>query len=248
MARRDTPETLTIQEAYDKSTLDTLRPLAKLLDPNAPSKKADLVPFLTRKMGSKEQVQKLYESLGDLQKSAIREAVHSPWGQLDPTRFKAKYGQVPSEGGRRSPTRLSVFFPLGWWLPSDLVPMLRSFVPEPEAASVATIVDLPEDVAGAGPTWRYTDGKRERKRVPLRRRLTSQTAPRESATMLRLVESGKVRVSEKTRKPSQATVETIVPLLIDGDFYQAEERIKYAKDSGQDPTIRAYAWPCILQA
>ena len=29
----------------------------KLLDPNAPSKKADLVPFLTRKMGSKEQVQ-----------------------------------------------------------------------------------------------------------------------------------------------------------------------------------------------
>ena len=57
MSRRDTPEILTIQEAYEKSTLDTLRPLAKLLDPNAPLKKSDIVPFLTRKMGSKEQVQ-----------------------------------------------------------------------------------------------------------------------------------------------------------------------------------------------
>ncbi len=248
MARRDTPEILTIQEAYNKSTLDTLRPLAKLLDPDAPSKKSDIVPFLIRKMGSKEQVQKLYESLGDLQKSAIQEAVHSPWGQLDPSRFEAKYGQVPSRGGRDSSARLNVFFPLGWWLPSDLVPMLRSFVPEPEAASVATVVDLPEDVAEAGPTWRYTDGKREREQVSLRQRLTSPAAPREFATMLRLVEAGKVRVSEKTRKPSQATVETIVPLLIDGDFYQAEERMEYAKDTGHDLAIRAYAWPCILQA
>ena len=62
------------------------------------------------------------------------------------------------------------------------------------------------------------------------------------------MEAGKVRVSDKTRKPSQATVETILPLLSDGDFYQAEERIEYAKDTGQDLTIRAYAWPCILQA
>ena len=66
--------------------------------------------------------------------------------------------------------------------------------------------------------------------------------------MLRLVEAGKVRVSEKTRKPSQATVETIVPFLSDGDFYEASERMEYAKDTGQDLAIRAYAWPCILQA
>ncbi|MBV8309095.1 MAG: helicase-associated domain-containing protein [Planctomycetaceae bacterium] len=248
MARRDTPEILTIQETYEKSTLDTLRPLAKLLDPNAPSKKADLVPFLTRKMGSKEQVQELYESLGDLGKSTVREAVHSPMGQLDPSRFAAKYGQLPSRGMRDEPGKLRAFFPVGWWLPSDLRSMLRKFVPEPEVASVKTVGELPEAVAEAGPSWRFRDGKREREQVPLHQRLTSPAAPREFATMLRLVEAGKVRVSDKTRKPSQATVETILPLLSDGDFYQAEERIEYAKDTGQDLTIRAYAWPCILQA
>ncbi len=248
MSRRDTPEILTIQEAYNKSTLDTLRPLAKLLDPNAPSKKSDIVPFLTRKMGSKEQVQELYESLGDLGKSTVREAVHSPMGQLDPSRFTAKYGQLPSCGMRDEPGKLRAFFPVGWWLPSDLRSMLRGFVPEPEVASVKTVGELPEAVAEAGPSWRFGDGKREREQVPLRQRLTSPAAPREFATMLRLVEAGKVRVSEKTRKPSQATVETILPLLIDGDFYQAEERVEYAKDTGQDLAVRAYAWPCILQA
>ena len=248
MSRRDTPEILTIQEAYEKSTLDTLRPLAKLLDPNAPTKKSDIVPFLTRKMGSKEQVQELYESLGDLGKSTVREAVHSPMGQLDPSRFAAKYGQLPSRGVRDEPGKLRAFFPVGWWLPSDLRSILRRFVPEPEVASVKTVGELPEAVAEAGPSWRCGDGKREQEEVPLRQRLTSPAAPREFATMLRLVEAGKVRVSEKTRKPSQATVETILPLLIEGDFYQAEERIEYAKETGQDLTIRACAWPCILQA
>ncbi|MGZ3470683.1 MAG: helicase-associated domain-containing protein [Isosphaeraceae bacterium] len=169
-------------------------------------------------------------------------------GQLDPSRFAAKYGQLPSRGIRDEPGKLTAFFPVGWWLPSDLRSMLRKFVPEPEVASVKTVGELPEAVAEAGPSWHFRDGKREREQVPLHQRLTSPAAPREFATMLRLVEAGKVRVSDKTRKPSQATVETILPLLSDGDFYQAEERIEYAKDTGQDLTIRAYAWPCILQA
>ena len=248
MSRRDTPEILTIQEAFEKSTLDTLRPLAKLLDKNAPLKKSEIVPFLTRKLGSKEQVQALYESLGDLGKSAIREAVHSPSGLLDPSRFAARYGQLPTLGGRHDPGKLSAFFPLGWWLPSDLRSMLQSFVPEPEAPAVKTTDELPEAVDEAGPSWQFRDGKRKREEVLLRQRLTATTAPRELTTMLRLVEADKVRVSEKTRKPSQATVDTIVTLLIDGDFYPAEERIEYAKATGGDLAIRAFAWPCILQA
>ena len=213
-----------------------------------PLKKSDIVPFLTQKMGSKEQVRELYESLDDLGKSTVREAVHSPTGQLDASRFAAKYGQLPNRWGRDEQSKLSAFFPLGWWLPSDLLSMLQSFVPEPEAPQVKTVHELPEAVAEAGPSWQLRDGKRERQPVPLRLRLTSPAALREFTTMLRLVEAGKVRVSEKTRKPSQATVDLILPLLIEGDFYQAEERIEYAKQTGQDLAIRAYAWPCILQA
>jgi hypothetical protein len=248
LSRRDTTEILTLQEAYEKSRLDTLRPLAKLIDPDAPSKKSDIVPFLIRLMGSQEQVQELYESLGDLGKSTVQEAVHNPTGLLDPSLFEAKYGQLPNRGSSKEPRKLSAFFPLGWWLPSDLQSMLLTFVPEPEAARVQTEAELPQAVDETGPSWRFRDGERRREQVPLRQRLTSPVAPKELAVMLRLVESGKVRVSETTRRPSQATVDAIVPLLIDDDFYGAEERTEYAKQTGQDLAIRAYAWPCILQA
>ncbi len=219
-----------------------------MIDPYAPSKKSDIVPFLTLKMSSEEVVRKQYELLDDLEKAAIREAVHNPFGLLDPARFKAKYGKVPDRWMRGQTTAIELFFPLGWWLPSDLRSMLRNFVPEPEVPAVETVVDLPETVAEAGPDWVYRDGKKQRERVPLRQRLTAATASREFVTMLRLAEAGKLRVSEKTRKPSQATVDTIEPLLSDGDFYQDEDRMEYATSTGQSLTIRAYAWPCILQA
>ena len=46
MPRRDTPEILTLKEAFEKSTLDTLRPLAKLLDRNAPPQEIGHRPVL----------------------------------------------------------------------------------------------------------------------------------------------------------------------------------------------------------
>jgi hypothetical protein len=248
MARRDTPEILKTMDAFEKCTLDTLRPLAKLIDPAAPFKKSDIVPFLTRKMGSEEEVRKLYDSLDNLQTSAIREAVHSPTGMLDTSRFEAKYGQLPVAVGRRGTTKLGAFFPVGWWLPSDLRSLLKGFVPKPESASVKTLDELPESVAEQAPAWQFRDGKRQRRQISLRLRSTAPTAPRELSIMLRLAEAGKLRVSEKTRRPSQATLDAIVPLLVDGDFYPPEERSDYARDSGQDLSIRAYAWPCILQA
>jgi hypothetical protein len=248
MSRRETPEILTLREAFEKCTLDTLRPLAKLLDSNAPTRKSEIVPFLTTKLSSREQVQELYESLGELGKIVVGEAVHSIMGVLDPLRFEAKYGRLPNPWSRDAPSRLGVFFPLGWWLPSDVRATLHSFVPQPEAATVMTVDALPEAVAEKGPSWQFRGGERKRGQVPLRFRMTAPVALRELIVVLRLVDTGKVRVSEKTRKPSQATVDAILPLLIEGDFYQVEEQIEYAKEAGQDLKIRAFAWPCILQA
>ncbi len=247
MARRDMPEILSIQETFEKCTLDTLRPLARLIDPTPPHRKSDIVPLLTRTMSSKEQVQKLYESLGEMGKAAMQEAVHSSSGELDVALFAAKYGQRPNARRGEAPGQLGLFFPLGWWLPRDLRSMLQSFVPRPGAATVKTVDELPEAVSGPGP-GSLSDNGQHREQIPLRQRLTTPAALREFAIMLRLVESGKVRVSETTRKPSQATVDLIVPLLADGDFYEAEERKSYASEAGADLSIRAYAWPCILQA
>ena len=43
-------------------------------------------------------------------------------------------------------------------------------------------------------------------------------------------------------------MEAIAPFLVDGDFYQPDDRSKYTDDPGSDLTIRAFAWPCLLQA
>ena len=53
--------------------------------------------------------------------------------------------------------------------------------------------------------------------------------------MLRLVEAGKLAVSDKTRRPTGAAVRLIADALAGGDFYGES-------DDGVGP-IRAFAWP-----
>lgn len=66
-------------------------------------------------------------------------------------------------------------------------------------------------------------------------RLTERDAQLNLRTMLELCATGKLRCSEKTSRPSAATIRTITENLANGDFYDAEP-------------IMAFAWPLILQA
>src|SRR3712207_2011378 len=53
--------------------------------------------------------------------------------------------------------------------------------------------------------------------------------------VLQLCAAGKLRCSEKTRRPSAATARTVAEALVAGDFYP-------------DEAIAAFAWPLLLQA
>jgi hypothetical protein len=236
-----------LAEAYEKANLETLRPLAKFISPDAPTRKMDIVPFLIRTMTSEDVVRGLYNSFGEVPKAAIQEAVASSLGVVNVDRFKAKYGHLPDNGTRDDPTRLSLFFPLGWYIPRDLRAILHTFVPRPRAVSMESTDELPPTVPQQIAVWRARNGDRPES-IALRTRLTAPVALREFATILRLLESGKIKVSEKTRRPSQATVDGIGPFLADGDFYQREDCSKDSYDPGSDLAIRAYAWPCIIQA
>src|SRR5262249_44998778 len=194
-----------------------------------------------------EVVRRLYESLDKLSQAAVQEALASPRGTVDPDRFQAKYGRLPDLGARKSLAPLRLFMPRSWSLPTDLLPILKSFVPEPRAVSISTIEELPSTVPNQIAAWRLSRGEKP-EQIPLRLRFTAAAALREVMTMMRLVESGKIRVGEKTRKPGQATVEAIAPVLVDGDFYGPEDKSRYSDDPGSDLAIRAFAWPCILQA
>ncbi|MGC0339608.1 hypothetical protein [Streptomyces sp. SLBN-8D4] len=66
-------------------------------------------------------------------------------------------------------------------------------------------------------------------------RHTELAAQANLLTVLRLCMTGKLRCSEKTRRPSAATVSAVADVLDGGDFYPHE-------------AIAAFAWPMLLQA
>jgi hypothetical protein len=66
-------------------------------------------------------------------------------------------------------------------------------------------------------------------------RFTEHAAIADLAAVLQLCAAGRLRCSEKTRRPSATTVEAIGQVLSAGDFYDGEP-------------IAAFAWPMLLQA
>jgi hypothetical protein len=152
-------------------------------------------------------------------------------------------------------------------LPDDLKKLLLEFVPTPEPLSLATTDEAPEFVERIEKEYEFDEeekgvtiisGKRAylmRKpksvrenvhQIPLVRRDTERAAQQDLLTVLRLIDKGKVAVSDKTFQPSSATMDDIAGLLRDGDFYEIEKkRDKWEEAVGH---IKAFAWPLLLQA
>jgi hypothetical protein len=62
-----------------------------------------------------------------------------------------------------------------------------------------------------------------------------------------LIEAGKVRVSDKTRRPLGETIDAVRAVLSGGDFYDPADEADDG-DPASDLAIRAYAWPSLVQA
>ena len=72
-------------------------------------------------------------------------------------------------------------------------------------------------------------------------------AQRELLYVLRLVDAGKMAVSDRTRRPSASTIEAITELLDGGDYYPHVPPQNEWEDENAGP-IRAVAWPLLVQA
>ena len=66
-------------------------------------------------------------------------------------------------------------------------------------------------------------------------RLTEEEAQANTRAVLQLCAAGRLRCSEKTRRPTAATVEAVAGILATGDFYLLH-------------AIAAFAWPLLVQA
>ena len=153
-------------------------------------------------------------------------------------------------------------------VPAELQHQLRSYVPKPSGPVLKSTDELPEqfELVEQEYEWQEGDqgitivmGKRVLQmprhqpttttithQLPLTCRDTERAAQQDLHTVLRLVDKGRITVSEKTAQASSAAVAEIASLLRDGDFYELTPK----KNSGEQAIgpIKAYAWPLLVQA
>ena len=258
--RRD-DEPVSAKEAFDELTVDHLRPLVLLLTNIVPKRKAELVAFLVRSMSEEKTVRALYEKLDTLAQKAVQEATHDTEGWLHISKVIARYGQMPAfhrpaekktswsgYDNYKRLTPIALFFPRFDWLPTDVRRLLLTFVPAPPPFILATVSEPPSSVRQTWTTWKGNQRGEESEDVPLRVRETARAAENDLRAVLRLIEGGRVRVSDKKRQPTAAAVKAVGDVLQGGDFYTIEDQEDSESDADADLTIAAFAWPMLVQA
>ncbi len=230
-----------------------LRKLAKYTNQRIPNRKADIAAVIMRYLAG-DRLKSVWQGLNELQRAAVAEVVHSSSTRFLADRFAAKYGRNPNWGTVdrygyvRHPSPLAFFFFNGV-MPDDLKERLEAFVPKPGAAKVKSLPELPATYGVPWSRWNSETKTQEKgtEQVPLAVHQTELTAQRELLSVLRLIDSGKVSVSDKTRRPSAATIKTVTNILEGGDYYPVVPVKSKWHDENAGP-IRAFAWPLIVQA
>jgi hypothetical protein len=226
----------TLEEAlFESYRADTLKALAKLVCHKIPTRKADIVNAICGTMLS-GNLKSHFESLDDMGRAAVREAVFSPEGTLDIVRFEAKYQQVASLGkssGWRAKGHLVDLFIVGKLVPADLRKALKTFIKKPEKDRIKYSEKLPKSIP--------LDIHEKTVDRHLNVRNTAAPALNNLETVLLLVEGGKIKVSAKTGRPTLAAQKKLAKLLQEGDWYEESDIL------GGIGHIQAFAWPVLLQ-
>lgn len=249
---------LTVLEALNHQTVEQLKALASLLAAGSiPPRKAELVSYVQQRLQG-ESLRRLWEQCDRTQQAVISEVVHSADDQYQQARFVSKYGKEPvwSTGGRYSsnykPSILGLFF-YSFTLPQDLKAQLKAFVPPPEPTRIQSVESLPNTLCRTEKEYGYSTRKRKSRPVelPLHIRETESSARRELQTILRLVDLGKVTISDKTFYPTGPTLSAIAEVLESGDYY-SDWTVTHSPGGWQYNYtigfIKPFAWVMLLQA
>jgi hypothetical protein len=263
MAFANEPESiLTLTDALQQQKVDDLKKLAALAsdEKNRPVRKPDLIAFIQRHVncppGQLRQVesdplQRFWRKLDTLQQAAVAEVAHGADGRFNSAQFKAKYGQLPNWGTsdrygyNLNPSLLGLFF-YGGVMPDDLRRRFKSFVPKPEPARLTVQSEIPGEWSLEFPGWDPKTHERQDRiqDIPVTQRLTERAAIHDLKAVLRLIDAGKLAVSDKTYQPGAAALRTLDTLLLGGDFYDDSGYGEYDKIG----SIKSFAWPLLVQA
>lgn len=214
--------------------LATMLSVIAIDDSPRPKRKAELVNAIIGIFSDKQAVEKLLKKIKPLGRTALAEAAYNKEGYIDIAMFKAKYGALPdfykpSErySWREEKTVLGYFF-FRRYLPVELQQLLQTLLPKPEVAQITPMQDaLPDECIAY---------------------CSTAIAPQEYHAVLQLAIDGKLKVTDKNKAPTGATLAAIEKVLVKGDFYLDERQKELSKWDQKITPIRAYAWPYLLLA
>lgn len=240
-----------------------------------PTRKEDMLAALMRLIEG-EQLQLTWGQLTSMEKAMVAQTVWSDTGFFDRQKFAATwqifrsgdpagaadreeetdpnvvFGSRWTEGKGRKPLLIELLMPNGV-MSREIQRRLKAIVPEPEPPAVVSVDAPPDFVEMPTYTWNAEVGENKRgvESVPVVRREMEPAALRDLLSVLRLVDAGKVVVSEKNRWPTPGAMRQVDGVLDGGDYYPNEpSKGKEPQDfeEEQPGPIRAFAWPMLLQA
>lgn len=239
-----------VDAALEDTSYDIVKVLAKKLGLKPKSrKKVDAVAEILPLLQGANKAAKIFLTLDCLQQKAVAEAVFHQNNEYDDGRFAAKYKSSPKfkiklNEYESEPTLLCLFIysdDYGEFIPNDLAAKIKPFVPQPRGFFLKTVDELPENITIEFPGWQ----KKTKEIKPLTVRETESEVLQDFWSVLRLVEEKKIAISDKTFHPSAKSIEEIVAVLRDGDFYEIKEDKRHYPQIG---AIKGFAWAMILQA
>lgn len=225
-----------LKDALASLTVAQLKERLALLPGVSPSgRKDDLVQTLLGRLTG-QSLRTLWERMDDIEKMAVSESLYAPDLTYNAARFGAKYGRRPktdrSSGGTLPSFLTLILYGLdgAYRIPDDMAESLETFVPPPPATRLETVDSLPEN-------W---------SEEALVQRACERDALMDLSVMLRLVDQGRIKVSEKTSIAGTAALNFLTGQVAGGDFYHwMPKENKWDQEIGP---IKAFAWPLLLQA
>jgi hypothetical protein len=231
--------------------VDDLKWYTGVLPGNTPPRKGDLVATLTHALTDPAALRKLWSQLTAVQQQIVAEVVHNLGGLYNADLIEAKYpgSQTPKNprtfgygfyviGGKKESARpFDLFFyysyELGRYIPSDLIELLRSFVPPAPPAKLESREQPPEI-----PKLKQYGGQ-----LPDRLLSESEQAIfHDLGATLYLVQQGKAGISPATRLPTLSALRQLRQNLLLGDYFP-EWEYERAEDA-----IRPLALIVLVQA
>jgi hypothetical protein len=228
--------------------VDSLKVFARKLNlPKTLTRKPELMAALDKELRS--NLPGIVDRLSETERKALVQAVHNG-GEVARESFKANYGvEMPDLEpwtyrrkdpslllmlGEASAGRFAVF--------DELMESLRRFVPEPPKPKISALDILPEIYQPEKRGWR--------KAIPRQVRVyeSSEIAPIELRSVLQLVRLGKLSVTDKSLRPTEASARLIEQCLVVPDFDAEDPRAASQSHRVQAAgSYRAHAWAVVIQ-